>query len=284
MPRARAREASVKQNDENVLVIADDTRVADLYFVEFWRVFTHFRYRDAAVRTARDRGGAADASPHDAERPLGGPIRRPPGRSPKGKAWDSVSGAWVPDGLAAESDIAPATTSSRDEERPPGGPIRRPRGRAPKGKAWDSVSGAWVPDKLAAESDIAPPTPPRESSPVPNARQTAAEIKSAASLEKPASPPAPPRPEPPLLSLDPVDGDLWVAEYYEPGSLKCEEREMLMRLHLSSKPATSVRRTREEAATGAQRDASERVVDRLAALALSERTPTQASTGRPRRG
>ncbi len=37
--------ASTTDNDENMLVIRGDTRVADIYLGEFMRVFTHFRFR-----------------------------------------------------------------------------------------------------------------------------------------------------------------------------------------------------------------------------------------------
>jgi phosphatidylserine/phosphatidylglycerophosphate/cardiolipin synthase-like enzyme len=38
-------EASTTMNDENMLVIRGDTRVADIYLTEFMRLFTHFRFR-----------------------------------------------------------------------------------------------------------------------------------------------------------------------------------------------------------------------------------------------
>jgi phosphatidylserine/phosphatidylglycerophosphate/cardiolipin synthase-like enzyme len=38
-------EASTNQNDENMMVIRGDTRVADIYLTEFMRLFTHFRFR-----------------------------------------------------------------------------------------------------------------------------------------------------------------------------------------------------------------------------------------------
>jgi phosphatidylserine/phosphatidylglycerophosphate/cardiolipin synthase-like enzyme len=38
-------EASTTENDENMLVIRGDTRVADIYLGEFMRLFTHFRFR-----------------------------------------------------------------------------------------------------------------------------------------------------------------------------------------------------------------------------------------------
>ncbi len=38
-------DASTRRNDENVLVIRGDTRVADVYLGEFMRLFNHFRFR-----------------------------------------------------------------------------------------------------------------------------------------------------------------------------------------------------------------------------------------------
>jgi phosphatidylserine/phosphatidylglycerophosphate/cardiolipin synthase-like enzyme len=38
-------EASTKDNDENMLVIKDDTKVADIYMGEFFRLFHHFYFR-----------------------------------------------------------------------------------------------------------------------------------------------------------------------------------------------------------------------------------------------
>jgi phosphatidylserine/phosphatidylglycerophosphate/cardiolipin synthase-like enzyme len=37
--------ASTSQNDENMLLISGDTRVADVYLTEFMRTFTHLRFR-----------------------------------------------------------------------------------------------------------------------------------------------------------------------------------------------------------------------------------------------
>ena len=38
-------DASVKLNDENMLIIQGDTRVADIYLGEFMRVFNHYYFR-----------------------------------------------------------------------------------------------------------------------------------------------------------------------------------------------------------------------------------------------
>jgi phosphatidylserine/phosphatidylglycerophosphate/cardiolipin synthase-like enzyme len=49
---------SVHENDENMLVIQDDPRVADIYLGEFMRLFNHFYFRFLASKTlAGDRGG-----------------------------------------------------------------------------------------------------------------------------------------------------------------------------------------------------------------------------------
>jgi phosphatidylserine/phosphatidylglycerophosphate/cardiolipin synthase-like enzyme len=47
--------ASSKQNDENMLVIAGDQEVADIYLGEFMRSYTHYAFRDA-VRAAMANG------------------------------------------------------------------------------------------------------------------------------------------------------------------------------------------------------------------------------------
>jgi phosphatidylserine/phosphatidylglycerophosphate/cardiolipin synthase-like enzyme len=54
-------EASTKDNDENMLVIRGDTRVADIYFTEFNRLFNHYYFRSVQESVAEQ---AAD--PHAA--------------------------------------------------------------------------------------------------------------------------------------------------------------------------------------------------------------------------
>ena len=44
--------ASSKQNDENMLVIAGDPEVADIYLGEFMRSYTHYAFRDAVKSAA----------------------------------------------------------------------------------------------------------------------------------------------------------------------------------------------------------------------------------------
>jgi len=49
---------SLLQNDENMLLIRGDTRVADIYLTEFDRIFRHFYFRDVA-NEIEAKGGAA---------------------------------------------------------------------------------------------------------------------------------------------------------------------------------------------------------------------------------
>jgi len=56
--------ASTKNNDENMLIIRGDTRVADIYLGEFMRLYTHYRFRafaqeaaEVSVRAVVQRGG-----------------------------------------------------------------------------------------------------------------------------------------------------------------------------------------------------------------------------------
>lgn len=46
-------DASTRRNDENMLVIRGDTRVADIYLGEFMRLFNHFKFREFANRQRR---------------------------------------------------------------------------------------------------------------------------------------------------------------------------------------------------------------------------------------
>jgi len=50
---------SLLQNDENMLLIRGDTRVADIYMTEFDRVFRHFYFRDVANELAAKGNDAA---------------------------------------------------------------------------------------------------------------------------------------------------------------------------------------------------------------------------------
>lgn len=50
---------SVDTNDENMLVIRGDKRIADIYFGEFMRIFAHHRFRESVARHIEEFGTAA---------------------------------------------------------------------------------------------------------------------------------------------------------------------------------------------------------------------------------
>jgi len=52
-------EASVDTNDENMVVIRGDKRIADIYFGEFMRLFAHHRFRESVARHIKKFGSAA---------------------------------------------------------------------------------------------------------------------------------------------------------------------------------------------------------------------------------
>lgn len=49
-------EASVDVNDEHLVVIRGNTRVADIYFGEFMRLFAHHRFRESVMRHLKESG------------------------------------------------------------------------------------------------------------------------------------------------------------------------------------------------------------------------------------
>jgi len=57
--------ASTTENDENMLVIRGDRRVADIYFTEFNRLWGHYQYRSVVEATARQKPKPGDPAPHD---------------------------------------------------------------------------------------------------------------------------------------------------------------------------------------------------------------------------
>ena len=63
--------ASSKQNDENMLVIAGDHDVADIYLGEFMRSYTHYAFRDA-VRSAAQSGEPFVSKPLNEDRSWAG--------------------------------------------------------------------------------------------------------------------------------------------------------------------------------------------------------------------
>ena len=50
---------SVDGNDENMVLIRDNQRVADIYFTEFMRLFAHHRFRESVKRHIKQFGSAA---------------------------------------------------------------------------------------------------------------------------------------------------------------------------------------------------------------------------------
>ncbi len=52
-------EASVNDNDENMILIRGDKRVADIYFSEFMRIFAHHRFRESVARHLEKHGPKA---------------------------------------------------------------------------------------------------------------------------------------------------------------------------------------------------------------------------------
>jgi phosphatidylserine/phosphatidylglycerophosphate/cardiolipin synthase-like enzyme len=55
-------EASTRNNDENMLLIYKDTRVADIYLCEYMRLFEHFAFRDYTGASSGARHLAPDHS------------------------------------------------------------------------------------------------------------------------------------------------------------------------------------------------------------------------------
>ena len=51
--------ASTNDNDENMVIVRGDRRVADIYFTEFNRLFNHYYFRSIAERVQPDRDADA---------------------------------------------------------------------------------------------------------------------------------------------------------------------------------------------------------------------------------
>jgi phosphatidylserine/phosphatidylglycerophosphate/cardiolipin synthase-like enzyme len=56
---------SIKRNDENMLVIRGDTRVADIYLTEFMRLFNHYRLRGKAAAAPEELEPGPGTSPQE---------------------------------------------------------------------------------------------------------------------------------------------------------------------------------------------------------------------------
>jgi phosphatidylserine/phosphatidylglycerophosphate/cardiolipin synthase-like enzyme len=55
---------STNANNENMVVIRNDARVADIYFGEFMRVFTHYTFRESVARWQAQRGTKGEWQPN----------------------------------------------------------------------------------------------------------------------------------------------------------------------------------------------------------------------------
>jgi phosphatidylserine/phosphatidylglycerophosphate/cardiolipin synthase-like enzyme len=62
-------EPSTTANDENMLLIRGDTRVADIYLGEFMRLFTHFRFR-GVTKTPHDQQAPGPDNPQPRRRSM----------------------------------------------------------------------------------------------------------------------------------------------------------------------------------------------------------------------
>src|SRR6185312_16334892 len=58
-------DASTTENDENMIIVRGDRRVADIYFTEFNRLWGHYYYRSVVEQTKRHPPAAAPAKPHN---------------------------------------------------------------------------------------------------------------------------------------------------------------------------------------------------------------------------
>ena len=54
--------ASTNDNDENMLIIRADQRVADIYFTEFNRLFNHYYFRSVIEAVNKRNGKSSDGS------------------------------------------------------------------------------------------------------------------------------------------------------------------------------------------------------------------------------
>lgn len=58
-------EPSTNENDENMLIIRKDKRVADIYFTEFMRLFSHHAFRESLKRYLQQHGNVDGWKPQD---------------------------------------------------------------------------------------------------------------------------------------------------------------------------------------------------------------------------
>jgi len=58
-------DASTRENDENMIIIRGDRRVADIYFTEFNRLWGHYYYRSVVEQTNKDKPPPGQGKPHN---------------------------------------------------------------------------------------------------------------------------------------------------------------------------------------------------------------------------
>jgi phosphatidylserine/phosphatidylglycerophosphate/cardiolipin synthase-like enzyme len=58
-------DASTTENDENMIIIRGDRRVADIYFTEFNRLWGHYYYRSVVEQTKKDKPPPGPGKPHN---------------------------------------------------------------------------------------------------------------------------------------------------------------------------------------------------------------------------
>lgn len=58
-------DASTTENDENMIIIRGDRRVADVYFTEFNRLWGHYYYRSVVEQTKKDKAPPGAGKPHN---------------------------------------------------------------------------------------------------------------------------------------------------------------------------------------------------------------------------
>ena len=59
--------ASSTANDENMLIVRGNTRVADIYLGEYMRLWAHYAFREWATARAKERKAAGDTTPLEEE-------------------------------------------------------------------------------------------------------------------------------------------------------------------------------------------------------------------------
>ena len=92
---------------------------------------------DNVTTTSESNGSSLYSSNRDNVKQEGPSAKKKPrGRAPNGKVWDSVNGRWSERNfIAGKRDVWVVASSSES---------KKPRGRPPKGKVWDSSNRVWI--------------------------------------------------------------------------------------------------------------------------------------------